>query len=131
MVSSLSGTALNELKAQFTRSRLGVPGNDLVGPAVSVSGVANLGASTTSPTGRNIDLVEVADTMSLSRGSHLLKGGINFLFNRVAIVFPGAPQGTYSFSSLANLQAGRYTTFQQAFGESRQDQSNPNIGFFA
>ena len=67
----------------------------------------------------------------MQRGSHSLKGGASFLLDRVDITFPGALQGVYTFQSLANFQAGRYATFQQAFGEAGQFQSNPNVGFFA
>ena len=73
----------------------------------------------------------MVDNITTERGAHSLKFGADFLYNRVNITFPGALQGAYTFSSLANLQAGRYVTFQQAFGEPSLFQSNPNIGFFA
>src|SRR5207253_1062976 len=72
---SLSARSVNETRFQFTRSRLSAPGNDLVGPAVSISGVANFGASTSSPTARDIDLYEFADNFSTQRGAHFLKLG--------------------------------------------------------
>mgnify|MGYP000093010297 CR=1 FL=1 len=130
-VATLSAMAANEARFQFTRSRLAAPANDLVGPAITVSGVANLGTSTSSPTGRDLDLIELVDNVTTLRGAHSLKFGADFLYNRVNITFPGALQGVYTFSSLANLQAGRYVTFQQAFGEPSLFQSNPNLGFFA
>jgi hypothetical protein len=43
----------------------------------------------------------------------------------------GALQGVYTFSSLQDFQAGRYVTFQQAFGVVSQFQNNPNLGLFA
>lgn len=127
---SFSPRLANEARFQFTRSRLAAPANDLVGPAIAISGVANLGTSTSSPTGRDLDLVEVVDNLTTLRGTHSLKFGADFLYNRVNITFPGALQGVYSFSSLANLQAARYVTFQQAFGQPSLFQSNPNAGFF-
>jgi hypothetical protein len=57
--------------------------------------------------------------------------GADFLLDRVNITFPGATQGVYTFSSLSNFLAGRYATFQQAFGAPTQFQSNPNVGLFA
>jgi len=130
-VATLSSRTANEARFQFTRSRLGAPVNDQVGPAITISGVANLGTSTSSPTGRDLDLYELADNITILRGGHSLKFGADLLYNRVNITFPGALQGAYTFSSLANLQAGRYVTFQQAFGAPSLFQSNPNIGFFA
>lgn len=130
-VATWSSRTANEARFQFTRSRLGAPVNDPVGPAINISGVANLGTSTFSPTGRDLDLFELADNITTERGLNSLKFGADFLYNRVNITFPGALQGAYTFSSLANLQAGRYLTFQQAFGAPSLFQSNPNIGVFA
>jgi hypothetical protein len=130
-VATISSRLANEVRFQFTRSRLAAPPNDLVGPAISISGVANLGASTSSPTGRDIDLYEMVDNVTVERGAHSIKFGADFLYNRINITFPGATQGAYTFSSLANFRAGRYAQFQQAFGEPSQFQSNPNFGVFA
>jgi hypothetical protein len=130
-VATLSSRVANEARFQYTRSRLAAPSNDQVGPAINISGVANLGAFANSPTGRDIDLYELVDNITVERGAYSLKFGADFLYNRVNITFPGATLGTYTFSSLANFQAGRYAQFQQAFGEPSQFQSNPNLGFFA
>src|SRR5215813_344341 len=115
------------LRFQFTRSRLKAPGNDLVGPAISISGVANFGASTSSPTGRDIDLVEVAEVYSITKGAHFFKVGGGFLDNRVNIAFPGSVYGTYSFTTLSNFQSKTYNTFRQTFGKKEWFQTNPNL----
>jgi hypothetical protein len=130
-MSTLSAHAVNELRVQFTRSKLSAPGNDVVGPAVSIAGVANFGASTSSPVGRENDLFELNDSLSLIRGAHTLRFGGGVLLNRLNIYFPGSQiAAVYSFANLASFQAGRYQTFQQAFGEPNQFQSNPNLGLF-
>jgi len=131
LVSTLSPRTLNEARFQYTRSRLTASVNDEAGPAVNISGVANFGTATFSPTARDLDTFEVVNNVTTQRGAHSLKGGVNFLHNRVRVTFPGALQGVYTFQSLANFQAGRYATFQQAFGEEGQSQSNPNVGLFA
>ena len=128
--STFSSRMANEVRLQFTRSRLGAPANDQVGPAINIAGVANMGTSTSSPTQRDIDLFEILDNITLLHGDHSIKAGIDFLYNRINIGFPGALQGAYNFSSLANLRNGTYTQFQQAFGEPIQFQSNPNFGVF-
>ena len=130
-MTTLGSRALNEARFQFTRSRLGASVNDETGPAVNISGVANFGTATFSPTKRDLDTFELVDNVTTQRGSHSPKVGANFLLDRVNITFPGALQGVYTFQSLANFQAGRYATFQQAFGEASQLQSSPNIGVFA
>lgn len=139
-VTTLSPRFINEARVQFTRSRLSAPVNDDVGPAVNINGVASFGTATFSPLARDIDLFEVVDNLSTQRGAHSLKGGVDFLYNRVDILFPGATQGVYTFapsgsppnqiSALSNFLTGSYSSFQQAFGAPSQFQSNPNIGFF-
>jgi hypothetical protein len=129
-VTTVSSRTLNEARFQYTNSRLAAPINDEVGPAVNISGVANFGTATSSPLARDIDLFEVVDNVSTQRGLHSPKAGVDVLYNRVNILFPGAFQGVYNFNSLANLLSGNYSTFQQAFGAPSQFQSNPNLGFF-
>jgi hypothetical protein len=129
VVTTPSGV-VNEIRGQFWRSQLDAPGNDLIGPAVSISGVANFGASTSSPVVRDLDVYQVNDTLTIQQGAHLLKGGVDLLYNRLFIGFPGALPGTYSFSTLANFRQGIYTQFQQAFGEEGQEQDNPNLALF-
>ena len=127
---TINSRTLNEARFQFTHSRLDAPINDLVGPAVSISGVANFGAATVSPLARDINEFEAVENLSTQRGSHSPKAGFDFLYNRANILFPGAIQGVYNFTSLNNFLAGNYNTFQQAFGAPSQFQSNPNVGFF-
>jgi len=130
-VTSLGAHVINEGRAQYTRSRLSAPVNDAIGPAVNINGVASFGTSTSSPTERDLDVVEGVDTLTWLHGTHLLKSGVDVLLDRVTIVFPGALQGLYTFTSLANFERGVYTTFQQAFGIASQFQSSPNLAVFA
>src|SRR4029078_12828624 len=130
LISTINNHTLNELRTAFTRSRLEAPINDTTGPAISISGVANLGTATSSPVARDIDLFELVENLSTQAGQHSLKTGVDFLYNRVKIDFPGPTRGAYSFSSLNNFLIGNYTSFQQAFGIENQRQSNPNIGTF-
>jgi hypothetical protein len=131
-VNSLStwGTAVNDFRAQVTRSRLASPTNDVVGPAVNVAGVASFGVATFSPERRDLDVFELADTVSMQQGTHLLKAGVDVLYNRLDIGFPGPLAGVYGFASLAEMQRGVYTTYQQAFGEPDQRQDNLNTALF-
>src|ERR1043165_3012885 len=129
-VTTVSSRTLNEARFQFTRSRLDAPVNDSTGPAVNISGVSNFGTATFSPLARDTDLYELVDNLSTQRGAHFVKGGVDFLYNRVNVLFPGALQGVYNFISLANFLRGTYTSFQQAFGTPSQFQANPNVGLF-
>ena len=130
-VTTFNARTLNEARFQYTNSRLDSPVNDTVGPAINITGIANLGIATFSPQGRDINLLEVVDNVSTQRGAHTLKVGGNFLYNRVNIFFPGALEGVYQFNSISTFLSGNYQTFQQAFGVPSQLQSNPNVGVFA
>lgn len=129
-ITTFSSRTLNEARVQYTNSRLDAPVNDDVGPAVNIAGVASFGTATFSPLARDINLFEAVNNVSTIRGSHSLKAGAGFLYNRVNILFPGAVQGVYAFSSLNNFLNGNYLNYQQAFGVPNQAQSNPNIGMF-
>ena len=129
-VTTFSSRTLNEARVQYTNSRLDAPVNDETGPAVNIAGFANFGTATFSPQARDINLFEAVDNVSTQRGDHSLKFGAGFLYNRVNILFPGAVQGAYSFSSLSNFLSGNYLNYQQAFGVPNQLQSNPNFGVF-
>lgn len=130
-VTTVGSTSLNELRFQFRRSRLGAPAIDQTGPAVNINGVASFGTATSSPTERDVDLYQLSDNFSLLRGSHSPKFGGEYLYNDLNIGFPGAMQGVYTFTSLANFLSGNYSQFQQAFGAPSQAQKNPNFGVFA
>ena len=129
-VTTISSDTVNELRFQYTNSSLEAPVNDEQGPAVNISGVANFGTATFSPQARDLNLIEVVDNVSTQLGSHSLKAGGSFLYNRLNIFFPGAFQGVYNFTSVNNFLNGVYSTYQQAFGVPEQFQSNPNFGVF-
>src|SRR5688572_21899813 len=129
-VTTITSRTINEARFQFTNSRLAAPVNDTTGPAVGIAGVANFGTATFSPLARDINLLEVVDNVSTQVGAHSLKAGGGFLYNRLNILFPGAFQGVYNFTSLNNFLNGNYSTYQQAFGVPNQFQSNPNFGVF-
>ncbi len=127
---TVSENTISETRAQVTRSRLDAPPNDVAGPAVTISGIASFGTATSSPTARDIDLIEVVQNATWLHRDHSFKAGVDLLRNRATIGFPGALQGVYSFSNLANFLAGRYSTYQQAFGVEETRQTNDNLGVF-
>ncbi|MET0753043.1 MAG: carboxypeptidase regulatory-like domain-containing protein, partial [Pyrinomonadaceae bacterium] len=129
-ITTIGSRSLNEFRFQYRKSNLSAPVIDEIGSAVNISGVANFGTATTSPTTRNINLFQISDSFGTTFERHSLKFGGEFLYNRADIAFPGAIQGVYTFTNLANFLAGNYSQFQQAFGATDQKQNNPNIAFF-
>ena len=130
---SLSPRTVNETRGQFTHSDLKAPPSDLVGPAVSISGVASFGTSSGSPTGRVNRLYEIVDNLSHQTGAHALRVGTDFLYNSTRITYPRSFRGSYAFSTLNNFLSGVYNNsgFTQTFGNPVVSQNNPNVGFYA
>jgi hypothetical protein len=132
-IATLSPNTFNETRGQFSYDSLTAPPNDLVGPAVTIAGLAIFGRSTSSPTARLNYLYEVVDNLVMQRGVHTVKVGVDFLYNDDTITFPQSLRGSYSFSSLANFLAGTYNSqgYTQNFGLPTIQQNNPNLGFYA
>jgi hypothetical protein len=132
-IATLSSNTFNETRGQFSYDDLTAPPNDLVGPAVTISGLAVFGRSTSSPTGRLNYLYEVVDNFVLQRGTHTVKIGVDFLYNDDTITYPQSLRGSYSFSTLANFLTGTYNSqgYTQNFGVPTIQQNNPNLGFYA
>jgi hypothetical protein len=131
-IAMLSPRISNETRGQFVYDSLTAPPNDLIGPAVTISGVAIFGRSTSSPTGRLNYMYEAVDNLVMEHGSNTIKTGIDFLFNDDTITYPQSLRGSYSFSSLANFLAGTYNSqgFTQNFGIPTVQQNNPSIGLY-
>ncbi len=132
-VATLSSRLYNETRGQFAYDSLNAPPNDLIGPAVTISGVAVFGRSTSSPTARKNYLYEAADNLVMERGAHIFKLGADFLYNNDTITYPQSLRGSYSFSSLANFLSDVYNSqgYTQNFGTPTVQQGNPNAGFYA
>jgi len=149
-VATLSTRTFNETRAQFSYDDLTAPPNDQIGPAVTVSGVAVFGRSTSSPTARLNYLGEIVNNLVMQRGAHTFKTGIDFLYNDDTITYPQALRGSYSFACIydsaseapvgysgpfcANsLYSGKYNSqgYTQNFGNPAIQQTNPSLGFYA
>lgn len=132
-IATLSPRTFNETRGQFIYDSLTAPPNDQIGPAVTISGVATFGRSTSSPTARLNYLYEIVDNLVMERGTHTFKTGIDFLYNDDTITYPQSLRGSYTFSSLSNFLSGTYNTqgYAQNFGIPTVQQNNPNIGFYA
>jgi hypothetical protein len=128
----LSSRTFLETRAQLARGDLSAPPSDLIGPSVSIAGVATFGVSSTSPTGRLNEAYQMVNNLSHHRGAHALRAGIDFLYNDDLITFPRSARGSYTFSSLATFMTGAYNNagFSQTFGISELAQTNPNLGLY-
>lgn len=129
---TLGSRTVNETRAQYTHSDLEALSSDLVGPAVSIAGVATFGTFSSSPQGRFNRMVHVVNNLSHQRGAHSLRAGVDVVHNDDRIVFPRAFRGAYQFSSLANFLAGVYNNagFTQTFGATDVTQQSTSLGIY-
>ncbi|HYM11734.1 MAG TPA: TonB-dependent receptor, partial [Bryobacterales bacterium] len=117
----LGPRATNEVRAGYTRrsvsraalllaappaQSLGLPGipstaafpNTL--PTFLIDGFQQLGPPPNTESDSRTDVTELVDTLSLQRGSHSLKTGLDLRFERLDILQPPSPTGTFHWSSL-------------------------------
>jgi hypothetical protein len=127
---TLSPNTFNETRAQISRGDLQAYSTDLIGPQVTISGVATFGTFSSSPTRRENTLVEVVNNLSHHAGAHALRGGVDFVYNDNTITFLRSFRGSYTFASLANFLTGNYNGFSQTFGNPVVKQTNPNLGVY-
>jgi hypothetical protein len=130
---TISPRTVNETRAQFAYGDLTALPSDLVGPAVSIAGVASFGTLSGAPRGRLNKMFQVVDNLSIQAGAHALRAGVDIVHNADTITFPRSIRGAYTFSSLANFLAGVYNNagFTQTFGDTNVSQTNPNVGIYA
>jgi len=128
---TLSPQTVNETRAQMVYSDLNALPTDLVGPAVSIAGVAAFGTLSTSPTRRLNKMYQVVNTLSRQAGAHALRAGVDVVINDDTITYPRSFRGNYAFSSMANFLVDNYSGFTQTFGDPVVSQTNPNVGMYA
>jgi len=130
-VLTLSSNTVNETRVQFAQGDLEAYSTDLIGPQVTISGVATFGTFGSSPTRRQNTLFQAVNNLSHRAGAHALRAGIDVLYNDDTITFLRSFRGAYTFSSLANFLTGNYSGYAQTFGNPVVSQTNPNIGVYA
>ena len=84
----LSSRTVLETRAQLAASDFTAPPVDLVGPAVSIAGVASFGTSSGNPAARRNTLYQVVNNLSHQTGSHALRLGVDFIYNDDRITYP-------------------------------------------
>jgi hypothetical protein len=127
---TISSSTVNETRAQFAHGDLKAPPTDLMGPAVSIAGIASFGTLSGSPTRRVNTMYQIVDNLSHQAGAHALRAGVDVVFNDDTITYPRSNRGSYTFASLPAFLAGNYSGFSQTFGDPVVSQTNPNIGMY-
>ncbi len=128
---TISSSMVNETRAQFAYGDLQAPPSDPIGPAVSITGVASFGTSSTSPTRRLNKMYQFVDNLSHHAGAHALRAGVDLVVNDDTITYPRSSRGNYTFSSLANFLTGNYSGYAQTFGDPVVSQAGSTVGLYA
>src|SRR5690349_3666150 len=123
----LNSQTLNELRIGYTRRSIdreatsldappsgslhlpGIPTNGAFEntlPTFSIAGLQQLGPSANTASMFRTDVTQIFDAVSLQRGRHSLKFGLDFRWERLDVIQPPSPTGNFSFSTLfTNSQA--------------------------
>jgi hypothetical protein len=97
---TFNNTTVNELRAQFYYYNLKVTPNDPIGPEINILGFGNFGRDIFLPSNSFTKQFDVADTLSMVRGSHTIKTGIVAQFQRVSTNSETYLPGTFRFGAL-------------------------------
>ncbi len=95
-----NSTTVNELRAQFSYYRLIITPNDPFGPEINILGFGNFGRDIFLPSDSITRQFDLADTLSMVRGSHTIKFGAVFQYSRVSTTSETYLPGTFRFGSL-------------------------------
>ena len=141
LVSVIGTNMINELRVQYaTRAQGRVPSPLAgTGPAVRILGVANLGGPIASTAdagfGFTQNVFQMNDSVTLLRGNHAFKGGVDLQF--VDDTRTAAPAALYTFPSVAAYLDARnginrlgYNSFTQYFGLPDLEYNTSQYGFF-
>lgn len=106
------------------------------GPEVVITNGVTFGKNNFSPRFTNGYTYQPTTNISMLKGKHTLKAGIDFDFQRIENYFPGLFAGSYLFPNYAAFLARTPSQFQQAFSGNSTDApiSRPNVNelaFFA
>ncbi len=75
-------------------------------PTFTIDGFQQLGSSANTNSDSATDVMQVVDTLSLQRGRHSLKAGLDFRLERLDIVQPPSPTGSFRFTSQGSDRPG-------------------------
>jgi Carboxypeptidase regulatory-like domain/TonB dependent receptor len=122
-----SSNVLNEVRAGDTRRTVGrsaaqlasaaggalnIPGIPSIAqfpntlPTFLISGITQLGSPPNTASNFNTSVSEVADSLSWVKGKHSLKMGFDWRWERLNVIQPPSPTGSFTFSNLFSDQPG-------------------------
>jgi len=115
---TIYGKKLNEFRVEISRDNQPIESNPLgaglPGASVIVNGTSySIGGPTSEQNPFFQNRIEVTDGFGYQMGSHSLKFGGDFNRTGLDQYYASAPHGSYTYTSLANFEAGLASSFNQ------------------
>ncbi|MEP6715460.1 MAG: TonB-dependent receptor [Terriglobia bacterium] len=145
--SVITPSAINELRFGWFHDRLyDAASDDFLYPglgraSLTVASTSNLGLANGYPRLNPSETrYEIADNLTLSRGSHILKFGVDIAHTEDFVVQLTNQYGSYNYTTLNNFAldfsgntsgAKNWNTYSQTFGNPQVDTNLMNYGFYA
>jgi hypothetical protein len=95
---TIGGRGSNELRGGYTRRSVQRRGVEI--PTIAIAGLQPLGSPPNTNTDFRTDVTQIWDAFTWARGSHTWKAGLDFRWQRLDIMQPPSPYGSYRFSTL-------------------------------
>jgi outer membrane receptor protein involved in Fe transport len=129
--SLLDQSSINEAHFQTSTRRVVLRSNQTLGPEIDIVGVSQFGHPYEGNLRRNEDHLEIADSVTVSRGHHVFKlgGDVDHIHEEVQSL--EGMGGLYTFLTVADFAAGRAYQFRQRFGSPTAILDVTKSGIFA
>jgi hypothetical protein len=118
---AITTATANELRGQFAARHQTLTPIDSQGPGVSIAGVADFGTGYVGDSDHRQSYLEIGDTVTHSRGQHLLKAGVDLKHIAVSGTVADGIRGLYTFQSLDTFLAGQPDAVRQFSAGAAQD----------
>jgi hypothetical protein len=98
--------------ATFDASTLDIPGIPATAnfadtlPTFFISGYQQLGSPPNTASTFNTSVTEAADTLTWLKGTHLMRAGFDWRWERLNVVQPPSPTGSFTFNAIGSDQPG-------------------------
>ncbi len=130
---AVSMRTVNQLRLSYGYARaLSLPQNGLTTPRFQIVGAdpLNFGSLNTDPQERRFNIYQVNDTLSHSRGGHILSMGFDVRRIQDHSQADTNTRGIFTFTSLTGFLAGQPSSWTQLFGSTQRDLRTGVYSFF-
>ena len=128
---AVSMRAVNQLRLAYGYARaLSLPQNGVVTPRFQIVGALNFGSLPINPAERRFNIYQVNDTLSHSRGGHILSMGFDLRKIQDRSRADTNTRGVFTFPALSDFLAGQPSSWTQLFGSTQRDLRTGIYSFF-